>query len=281
MAFKSIWSGTVSFGMVAFPVRLGPAADKPDTELHAYRRSDGAPVGVKPYAKTDGELLEWSDVFKGYELPDGRIVEVRKSDRQEAYGSADDVITVRQFVMPATVPREAHDVTYWAEPGKGGERAYRLLHDAMHNTGLAAEVTFALRDKEAAGILYADGHGRLKLSRLLWHADQRDAGFDVPEPELTQAERDMALSLVMTMAGEFDWASHKDTSAEKLAAVILAKADAGEAVTPQSAASKPAPPQDLAEALRLSVEKAKADKAPVPRTRAPRTGAARARRAAA
>lgn len=281
MTVKSIWSGTISFGMVVIPVRLGPAADKPDTGLHTFRKSDGSPVGMKPYAKADGQDVDWSETCKGYELPDGRVVPVTKADRQAAYGTADDVITVRQFVMPGTVPREAHDTVYWAEPGKGGERAYRLLHDAMHGTGLAAEVTFALRDKEAVGILYADGHGRLRLERLLWEADQREADFAVPEPELTQAERDMALDLVMTMRGDFNWASHKDASAEKLAAVILAKAGAGDAVTPPSAArtSEPAP-LDLAAALKASVEKAKADKAPAPRTRAPRAKATSTRKAA-
>lgn len=258
---KSIWSGTISFGMVVIPVRLGPAAsDESEFPLHRVRRADGSRIRMKRYAEADGPEgpeVAFEDTVPGFETGSGTVVLVEDSDYALAFGEKDRAAKILTFVPGGSIPRAAHEATYLVEPGnKGAEHAYELLAAALRRTGREALVSIAVRKRQALALLSATKDGYLTLERLLWASALRQPDFAPPKTGITEAEVDLAENLITQMARPFDWPSAADTSAQALADVIQRKAETGQVVGIAGAPGTGAP-ADLAELLRASVEAAK------------------------
>jgi DNA end-binding protein Ku len=281
MTVKSIWSGTISFGMVVIPVRLGPAVSaENDFPLHQVRRSDGSRIRMRRYAEADGPdgpEIAFADTVPGFSTGNGTVVLVEDSDYDLAFGEKNRAAKIITFIPAGSVPRVAHEATYLVEPGKGGEKAYELLATALARTGKAAVISIAVRKREALALLSPTGDGYLTLERLQWGASIRQPDFEAPRTGVTEAEIDLAENLVTQLAKPFDWAAQEDGSAKALADVIQAKAEAGQ-VTGTAQAPGTAAPAGLAELLRASVEAAKPK--PAVRKRAPRAKSAAKKEAA-
>jgi DNA end-binding protein Ku len=271
MTVKSIWTGTLSAGMLVVPVKLGTAVSEDRLPLHQVRRADGSRIEMRRFAKADGREVPYSDLVKGYELPDGRTVTLDKADFEQVYGDRNRDAKILSFVPVTSLAWTALGTPYYMEPASpAAEKAYALLAEAMRRTGRAALVSFALRDRDSLALLYPDSDGYLVLERLNWASDVKKPDFTVTA-QVTGAEVEQAQNLVDAMSAEFDWASYTDTSAEKLAALVQAKAETGQVsglpVTTDSTATVAA---DLMSALAVSIAQAKAERAPKP-VRKPRT----------
>lgn len=273
---KSIWNGTISFGMAVIPVKLGSAAGQEELPLHEVRASDGSRVQYKRFAVADGKAVEYADMAKGYELPDGRTVVLDSADFTAAYGEAHHAAEIVAFTPARALPRAASAKSYVVEPGKGGEKPYALLARALHRQDKAAVVSIALRSRQSLALLYATADGYLMLEMLNWAADVRKPDFAAPEFTADGAQLDLAENYISLMSTQgFDWASAADPSRERLEAVVQAKVSDGKAVGTPAAAPDTAPPADLTAALLASVKAEKARAAagkasPRPRSRAPR-----------
>lgn len=277
---KSIWKGTLGFGMAVIPVRLNVIlSNEGNGDSHKYRKSDGSRIELRRFAKADGLPVAWEELEDGTEMPDGTVVLVTREDRERALGERTRHIKVTSFTREPGVPRAAHDVTYVIEPLPGGEHAYELMAKAMERLGVTAVAKFALRDREA-NALVTSRDGYLYAERVTWAAKVLDPGFAAPATGITEAELGMAAQLVEALSGDFSWQAEQDTGAAALAAVIRAKAETGQVIAaapqPETAVT---PPGDLMAVLAASVAKAKADRVPAPRTRAPRAAAKKVRAA--
>lgn len=270
---RSIWSGTVGFGMIVIPVKLGTVVSREDLPLHRVRRADGSRIRQQNIAEADGQPVEWRDIAMGWDTGNGQVVLVEDADLEKAYGPKNREAKILAFVPAAELPRAAHETSYYVEPAKGGEKAYELLATALARTGKAAVVSVAIRQRAALGLLYADD-GYLVLERLQWASAVKKPDFGAPRTGVTDAEVSMAENLVTAMSGEFDWRAQADTSAQALEEVIRAKTETGQLVGSPTAPRPGAAtaPADLAEVLRASVAAAKAarEPKPIPRKRAPR-----------
>jgi DNA end-binding protein Ku len=200
------------------------------------------------------------------------VVLLEDTDFELAYGTKVRQAKITAFVPASSLPRIAHETSYYVEPGENGARAYELLAEVMARQAVAAIVSFALREREATGMLYASEDGYLVLERLAWAADVRDPGFEAPKTGITEAEIAQAQALVSLMTGEFDWATAVDTSSRALMNVIQAKAETGQVTgTPAAIEQGTAtPPDDIMAALTASVAAITAERAPKP-VRKPRT----------
>lgn len=270
---RSVWTGTLGFGMLVMPVKLGTVVSKEENLLHRVRRCDGSRIRQPYVAEADGKPVEFSDTVMGYETGDGRVVLVEESDFDLAYGEKNRNAKILAFTPAGALPRTAHETSYYVQPGAGGERAYELLAAAMRRSGKAGVVSVAIRQREAMALLYATDDGYLVLERLQWAANVKKPDFAAPATGITENDIELAENLVGLMSGTFNWPALADTSAQALADVIQAKAETGQVVgTP---AAKPAgsvtAPADLEDTLRASVAAAKAALAPVPAARRPRT----------
>jgi DNA end-binding protein Ku len=272
---RSVWTGTLSAGMLVIPVKLVPAVSEDKVELHQVRRSDGSRVEYRRFAKADGKEVAYSDIAKGCELPDGRVVVLSDSDIESAYGAKNRTAKILYFTdMQGSVPRTAHKSAYHVEPGAGGGKAYALLAQAMWRSGTAAVVLAALGNdgRESQALLYPpSGDGYLVLERLQLAADLTAPDFKITE-QVTPDEIGQAQNLIAAMTKEFDWTAFADTSAEKLNAVIQAKVTTGQVsgAAPAAAPGAATATADLMSVLAASVEQAKAERAPKPPARKPR-----------
>lgn len=258
---RSIWTGTIGVSMLSFPVKLGPAVSEGKLPLHRVRRSDGSRIRQQNVAEADGAPVGWEDVTMGYAAPDGRTVLVEKDDLARAFGDKSRHAKVLQFTDPVTVPRTAHETSYYVQPGDGGEKPYALLAAAMTATGKAAVVSIAVRQREALALLYATPDGYLVLERLAWGTSVQQPDFAAPPATLVSApELAQAQQLVAALDEPFDWSSFTDASEEKLAAVIQAKLETGQAVgtpAPRTEAAVTAP-QDIMAAIEASIKASRA-----------------------
>src|SRR5580693_564308 len=123
MSVRSMWNGTISFGMMVIPVKLGTAVSDEDLPLHQVRESDGSRIGYRRYAKADGADVEYADVAKGYQAPDGRTVILTDADFTAAYGTKNREAKITSFTSASALPRTAHRQSYLVQPDKGGEAA--------------------------------------------------------------------------------------------------------------------------------------------------------------
>jgi DNA end-binding protein Ku len=265
---RSIWTGTIGIAELAFPVRLGTAVSKEDDlGLHRVRKQDGSRVRQQNVAEADGKPVDWDDIAMGYDTGSGQTVVLGREDFERAYGPKSREAKIEAFIDASGLPRTAHEASYYVQPGPGGERPYAMLAQALLRAGKAAVVSFAVRQREATGLLYATTDGYLVLERLQWAASVKRPDFAAPSTDISAAEASMMDTFVSTFAGELDWEKYTDKSRENLAAVIQAKLETGQALGTPAAPSAVTPPQDIMAALAASVEQAqaarKAAKAPV------------------
>lgn len=257
MAARSIWNGVVSFGMVSIPVRMYPATSSKDlsfNELHQVCKGRLKRQRWCPHCQRE---VAGDEVIKGYEYTKGQYVEMTEEDFEKLPLPSKHTIEVAQFVKGEQIDPVYYDTAYVLEPEDLGKKPFALLMHAMRAKGLTAVAHITIRKREQLCALRPQG-GNLMLETL-YYADELRVQMDKEESEvqLTAAEQGLAESLVDMLAGDFDPKEYKDAYREALTEVIAAKLEGKELITPPD---EPAQVMDLMEALRASIEQAKARK---------------------
>jgi DNA end-binding protein Ku len=292
---RAVWSGTISFGLVSVPVRLYPATRRKDVRFHEIDRSTGrrirhqkvieetaAPtlpsprgggnyfspgregVASAPTLPQRGrELLPAmpqpvapADVLKGFEVGKDRYVTVGRGELEELAPERTRTIDVEQFVDASAVDPIYYDVSYYAVPERGNERAYGLLVDAMRETGKIAIAWFVLRRKRYLAALRPQG--RLMVLSTMFHADEilPPAELEPAKPSgLSQKEREMATLLVNTLSGPFEPERYPDEYRQRLKGLIEGRAASAQPAAPEGVTGSGV--TDLMAALRASIEQAR------------------------
>ena len=267
---RSIWKGSISFGLVTIPVKLYSATEEKDVSFHQVRRSDGSRIKYKRVAAVDGEEVAFGDIAKGYELPSGDTVVLTDEDFKDLPLTTSRAIDVLQFVPLEQVDPIYFAKSYYLEPDKTGVKPYVLLRDALEQSGKVAVVKVALRNREALATLRVR-EGVFVLETMLWPDEVRRPEFAfLDEPvEVRPQELAMAGSLIETLAGDFDPTQFTDSYREALQAVIDAKVSGSQVVQPPGAQPTSGTVVDLMAALRASVEAAKRSSSSAPATARP------------
>jgi DNA end-binding protein Ku len=278
---RSIWKGTVSFGLVTIPVRLYSATEEKDVAFHQVRRSDGSRIRYKRVAAADGEEVPYSEIAKGFELPSGETVVLTDEDFADLPLSSQKVVDVLQFVPLEQVDPVYFSRSYYLEPDKSGVKPYELLREAMDKAGKVAITKVTLRQRESLACLRVKD-GVLLLETMLWPDEIRAAEFDVldQDVDVRPQEVKMAQSLIEALSGDFDPSQYTDQYREALEALITAKVEGHAVVQPASAEAETGTVVDLMAALRASVEAAKKERGAGDKEAEPRPARKRARGAA-
>src|SRR5229473_1109399 len=148
MPAHSIGSGTISFGLVAIPIRLYTAAVSAGVSFLLLHATCGTRIRQQTYCPVDHEVVERGELVKGYEVATDQYVPVTDAELQALEGAASTVIDITEFVPLARVDPIYFERTYYLGPATGGAKAYHLLAQAMATTGRVALATFVLRGKE-------------------------------------------------------------------------------------------------------------------------------------
>ena len=262
---RSIWKGSVSFGLVSIGVKLYSATEERDVSFHQVRRSDGARIRYKRIAESDGEEVAYADIAKGYQLPSGETVVLTDEDFADLPLPSARVVDVLQFVPADQIDPIYYNRSYYLEPEKNAVKPYVLLREALEESETVGLVKVAIRNREQLATLRVRD-GVIVLDTMIWPDEVREADFAFlgEDIELRPQERQMARSLVESMAGDFEPDEYTDDYRAALEAVIEAKVEGREVVEteePQPAAGNVV---DLMSALRASVDAAKKSRGEAP-----------------
>lgn len=251
---RSMWKGAISFGLVMIPVRLYAATEPKDLPFHQVHSLDGGRIKFRRFCSVCRQEVPYEAVAKGYELDTGEVVILDDDDLARMPLPTAKSIEVTQFVPARQLDPILFSRSYYAEPETAGVRAYVLLRDALAESGRVAIARVALRQRESLATL-REREGVLVLETLLWPDEVRDASFAFQEQQtqIRPREREMARSLIETMAEDFDPAAHRDRYREALAELVEAKIEGADVVAPRPPEAIASPDGDLADVLEASL----------------------------
>ena len=256
---RSIWKGSISFGLVSIAVKLYSATEEKDVAFHQVHREDGGRIRYKRVCSICGEEIAYNDIAKGFELPDGDMVVLTDDDLAELPLTTSREIDVLQFVPLEQVDPIYFSKSYYLEPDAKATKAYVLLRDTLEESGKVAIVKVALRRREALATLRVR-EGVLTMETMLWPDEIREPafGFLDEKPEVRKQELAMAASLVDSLSGDFDPSEYTDQYREALDSLIDAKVEGRDLVPAPDTAEVPGGKVvDLVAALQASIDAAK------------------------
>ncbi len=255
---RSIWRGAVSFGLVSIGVKLYSATEDKDIRFHQVHATDGGRVKYKRVCSIDGEEVEYSDIAKGYELPDGQVVILTDEDFDDLPLSTRREIEVLEFVDQDEIDPIMFEKTYYLEPDGPAARPYVLLRDALENAGQVAITKIAIRQRESLAAMRVKD-GVLVLHTMRWPDEIRRPDFAFLDEDISvrPQELKMAEALIASMTGEFDATEFSDDYREALTELLEAKQSGGEVQQVPEVPDSGAAVVDLMSALRRSVERAR------------------------
>ena len=284
---RAMWKGAIAFGLVNVPIKLYSATEDHDVRFHQVHAADGGRIKMQRTCSVDGEKVEFKDLAKAFEAPDGRVVMMDESDFSDLPVPGVREIEVLEFVPSDQVDPVLFDRSYYLEPESTAVKPYVLLREALEQTDRTAITRVVLRSKTQLAALRVRGDV-IVLQTMLWPDEVRAAEFDVLDDaaEPRAQEMQMAASLIDSLSSDFDPDEYRDEYREALLAVIDAKLGNGEGVMAPAAAASAEDGDglvlDLMAALRASVERSKgdagSDSGAEPAAEAPAKPAARTRR---
>ena len=261
---KTIWNGSISFGLVNIPVGMAlatkPAARQSDVSFRMLHRECGTPIKNKRWCPQHDREVSNDEIVKGWEVAKGQFVFVEDADL-EALSTADDsrTIAITRFVELDQVDPIYFDRTYFLAPADAAaqRRPYVLLLEAMKETNTAAVGKFVRQGAEHFCLIRPKGNA-LALETLFLAEDvrsQAEIEEAVQEIDVKEAELELARQVIGSLAADFDPGELVSDYRRDLKALLEAKL-AGEEITAPKPVEEKAPVIDLMEALKASVAEA-------------------------
>ena len=256
---RTIWNGSISFGLVTIPVGLAVAQQRKDVSFRTLHRECGTPIKQKRWCPTHEREVEADELVKGWEFTKGQFVMVEDSDLEAVALQRSHAVDIVKFVPVEEVDPIYFDRTYYLAPAEAPaqRRPYALLLAAMKDTGLGAVGKFVLWGKENLCLIRPLGDS-LALETLYFAEDVRsreEIDEAVAEVKVAKAELDMARQLVESLSGSYDPEEFRNEYRDQLNAMLEAKV-AGEEIVAPEPQEEGAPVIDLLEALKQSVAQA-------------------------
>ena len=254
MAAHSIGSATVSFGLVSVPVQLFAAGEsKAAISFNMLHKKDGARLKQQYLCSKDGEKVERSDMVKGYEFQKGQYVIFTPEELKALEERGTGAIEIKEFLPAQQVDRIWLDRTYYLGADKGGERAYKLLAEALQESKRVAIGQYAARGKQYL-IMIRPLQGRLVMEQLRYADEIRDiAEIPVPKTDVKDQELQLAIKVIDQGAIDaFEPQKYKDNVRERMQEQIERKVK-GKEITEEPEEAPKTKVLDLMQALKQSL----------------------------
>lgn len=266
---RSIWKGTISFGLVNIPIAIGIATQRSDPKFRTLDAEHLQPIKQQLFSPARGDVVAREDTVKGYELSKDHFVVLTDEELESVAVERRRSIDLLAFVEAEDVDPVYYDRTYYLAPQDNAEKPYALLVEAMKETGKAAIGKIVLSSKEHLVLLRPSGN-TLVVELLFYPEDVRSKAEIEEQMEgvkTTKAELEMASQLVESLSGPFEPDQYENEHKRELVALIERK-QAGEeiAIAPESPAPQAVP--DLMSALKASLAQAQEDGAAEPKKKA-------------
>lgn len=254
MAARSVGSGTISFGLVSIPIKLYTATSAQSVGFNFLHQKCGGRVKMQYLCPTDNEVVERKDLIKGYEIAKDKYVTFTEDELKKLEGERSDRLDIVEFVPADSVDFIYIESTVFLGPGKGGDRAYALLSDAMERTGRVAIGRYGARGKEQL-VMLRPYKGGIVMHQV-YYADEVRSMDDVEYSKnmgFKPVEQELADKLIEQLSSDaFSPEKYHDDYRDRVRAAVEQKAAGIEVTAP------PEQPQaqiiDLFEALKRSLQ---------------------------
>jgi DNA end-binding protein Ku len=275
---RSIWTGSLAFGLVNVPVAVYSATESKDVHFHQFQRDTGKRVrNMRVVEGTDHEV-DFGDVVKGYEVSKGKFVMVTPEELASVDPGRTRTIDIEDFVSLADIDPLYFEKTYYLAPGRaaGADKPYALLLKAMRDAGRVGIARFVMRDKQyLAAVRPLDD---VLVLETLYFGDEVRAADDLPglpvKVSLTKRELEIAERLIDSLTTEWDPSKYSDTYRDHVLDLIHRKGEGEEIDTSEPEASTDNV-LDLMAALQASLDSPRKAAGSAVRSSAKRTGAAK------
>ena len=259
---RAIWSGAISFGLVNIPIKLYTAVSRKTVHFNQLDSRSGARIRLKKVSSVDGEEVPSEAIVKGYELASGDYVTVGDDELASLDPEASRTIDIEEFVDLVDIDTLIYDSAYYVAPDKATLKPYRLLLQAMEESGKVGIARFVMRSKQyLCAVRPLDG--ALVLSTMVY-ADEVNDPADIGEiadldgVEVSEKELNMARQLIASLEADFDSSRFEDTYRNRVLDLIEQKAAGKTEIVAPPAALTEDKVVDLMAALEASVKEAKA-----------------------
>jgi len=268
MAARPLWSGSISFGLVSIPVRMFAATHSQELRFHFVDRRDLMPVGYDKVRKDTGEHVDPDEIVRAFEIEKGHYVALEPDDLDRLDVELAHAIDICDFVRLEEIDSVYFRQAYYLLPQQGGEKPYRLLGQALEETGRVGVAKVVIRNKQHLACLRTF-EGVLLIETMYYadevrRAESLDGDLSFREAKVRKAEVDMAKTLVENLSATFDPAKYTDTYRSELMELIQQKA---EGVPLPEPAQEGGEVVDLMQALREAVERTQRKRATRPKAK--------------
>jgi DNA end-binding protein Ku len=256
---RAIWSGHLTFGLVSIPVGLHSAVEASE-EVHfrLLHRKDKAPIRYKKFCSKEDKEVPADEIVRGYETSKGRFAIVEKGELdevQEELGEGEHVIELLQFIAAETLDPLLLERPYYLGAGKGGDKAYVVLREALADSGRVGIARMYLRTRPHLAAVLPVGDVLAVVALREPGSLRKRSGVEPKRVSARPNEKKMAVTLIEEMAGDFDPMAHPNRYRQAVEKLVKAKPqfDLGEAEPAEGGRKKGAPVVDLMDALKRSL----------------------------
>jgi DNA end-binding protein Ku len=249
---RSIWNGTITFGMVNVPVKLYSATESKSIHFHEVHVHDGSRIEHRRVCSKEDKVVPYDDIVKGYEVSSGRYVVLESDEVKAAAGDRGKVVHIEEFVEVSDVDPVYFEKTYYVG-SRDDKDAYRLLHEALRRSERAGIGRFTFHDREY--LVAVRALDDLLALHTMRYSDEVVGGDDLdvdrPGRKASKREVEMAGRLIDSLERDFDPEEYEDTYREAVLDLVKRKA-AGKEID-LGAEEEPEHGDDLMAALKASV----------------------------
>jgi DNA end-binding protein Ku len=252
---RSIWKGSISFGLVNIPVELFSAVRDHRPRFRLLHAKDEAPVRYERVCQTEGKPVGWEELVKGYEYEKGQFVVLTKDDFKTAALQKTKTVDILDFVDPTEIDDRYFETPYYMTPGKGAARSYALLREAIRDSKKMGIGKIILRETQHLAAIEVIGDA-LVLTMMRFSDELADLGeFSFPSSEgLRKPELSMARQLVDNLSAGWDPGKYTDEYVKNLMRIIDAKLKGRKPKLEARKTRQPADVVDLMARLKASLE---------------------------
>lgn len=230
---RSLWKGSISFGLVNIPVSLYPATRREELSFRLLRSRDLSPVNYKRVAQKDGREVPWDEIVKGYEYKKGKFVVLKDEDFRRVDIEATQTVDIMDFVQLSEVNPMYFQKPYFLVPEKGGAPAYALLHDVLSETKKAGIAKVVIRTRQHLAAVKVQQQAL--VLEIMHFADElvdvKELNIPASKAPTKGREISMAKALVDQMTEKWDPERYTDDYSSALMALIKDKIAHGDKTT--------------------------------------------------
>ncbi len=253
-----IWSGTISFSLVAIPVQLVKAVEPGRVSFRMLHRKDYSPLRRRMFCPEEEKIVSPDEIIRGYEIGPDKYLLITDEELESVTPERSRTIEVLEFIDMKEVDPIYYDHPYYLVPSKGGEKAYQLLVEVMRRTNRAGLARFVLGEREYL-VAVRSTEGALALITLHYHEEiLSDEDISPAEGKSEAEEQGHMKKNIRKMRADFSPEKYADERRRKIADILKKKLKEKAAVeAPETEEEEGEGPPDLIAALRESMRKVK------------------------